>query len=377
MKKLLNFIVSVLVFIGCLAVGLWVARHKPLWNDEFFTQISSVYPISYANQFLGHIPEGANAPLFYFLQKLFLQLIHYQTPYLWTDSYCYSDPYSQIILRINSIVFMSLSVGVVFYYFCRRYSWGAGFLSLLIYFTSFMFLNFLAEARPYALLVFLTSLQSVVLLRRIEQNQPGSENRLWIAMAGTNILLSFTSILCAGQIIAASIIWWAVKERDWKKYILMTLMPLGIILFYYLHAIKYQFYFDLSPVQLICDNISKQRFQILFIFLFFLLVYGAQQKIRAIKVEIGEEIKKPLAYVIFMSLVLASSASVLLMLFLHAKGQGQGFAVASRYFIYLTPIGVIMTTIVCVSLFRSLSKYRILQGIFVVVFILLLIKSYY
>jgi hypothetical protein len=163
-----------------------------------------------------------------------------------------------------------------------------------------------------------------------------------------------TSILCLGEVIAVSIIWWSFQERDWKKYILITLLPVAVSLFYYAHAPRYQFFFGLSPEQLIRDNISRQRFEALFIFMIALAVYGAGRKIRAIKSIPDKEILRPVPYVFFMAMVLAFSAAVLCIFALHAK-KGVGFPVTSRYFIYLTPIGVMATTILTVSLVRSLS----------------------
>jgi hypothetical protein len=364
MTRAKTLIAAILVFAGCLSVGFWIAGHRALWNDEYYSQVSSIDNISFADQFRGRIPEGGNAPLFYSLQKLFLQLIHYHVPAQWLQGHWVSDANSQIVLRIGPIIFMSLSISLVFYYFCRRYSWGAGFISLFIYISSYMVWSYWAEARPYALIVFLTTLQSVIFLNRIDQS-PGRDARSWwVMLAGTNILLSLTSILCLGEILAVSVLWWALVERDWKKYILVTLLPVMIVLFYYTHAPKYLFSFGLSPEQLIRDNIARQRFDVLFIFLISISVYFGGQKARMAKDMLGKEILKPLPYVILMILVLASSAVVLWCFALHAKPEGQGFAITSRYFIYLTPIGVIATTSLIVSLYGSLARHRLTQGLF-------------
>ncbi len=353
MKNSKALIAATLVFIGCLCVGFWIARHRPLWNDEYYSQVSSIHGTSYADQFSGHIAEGGNAPLFYALQKSFLQLVHYQVPSPWLEGHWSNDASSQILLRINPIIFMSLSVALVFYYFCRRYSLGTAFLSLFIYFSSYMLWAYWAEARPYALMVFLTTVQSVVFL----------EGGPWETLAGTNILLGLTSILSLGEILAVSALWWAFKDRDWKKYIALTLLPAMITLFYYAQAPKYPFFFgDLSPEQLIRDNISRQQFDILFIFLISLAAYFWGQKVRMPKDAPGEEILKPVTYVIFMALVLASTAVVLFLFTLHTK-TGQ-FPITSRYFIYLTPIGVMAATMLIVSLYKSLSKHRLMQLIF-------------
>jgi hypothetical protein len=73
-----------------------------------------------------------------------------------------------------------------------------------------------------------------------------------------------------------------------------------------------------------------------------------------------------------LGLVLASSAAVLVSFAIHSA-PGQGFPITSRYFIYLTPIGVMAATILSVSLIRSFSRHRLIQwglsGLFVFLYI--------
>lgn len=370
-----GWIMTGVLFIALVGIGLTISSKSPIQNDEHYTQVASIHHLSYVDQISGRIPEGGNAPLFYFLQKLFLQVIHYQTPAQWLQQRWDNDAGSQIALRIIPVICMSLSVVLVFHYFCRSYSLGIGFYSLFIYFSSYMLWAYWAQARPYALLVFLTTAQSVVFLKGLEKCPGTNRDKSWVMLAGINLLLGLTSTLSLGEILAVSAIWWAFKERDWKKYIWITLLPVLIVLFYYAYAPKYQFYFGLSPEQLIRDNVSRDRFDIVFIFLILLAVDGWRRKIQWSKPAIGEEIKKPLPYLIFMALVLASSAAVLGLFALHAK-PGQGFAISSRYFIYLTPIGVFATTLLTVSLVRSFSKYRLLQWILAGLFVLVLSQRF-
>lgn len=376
MKNSKSLIAAILVFVACLCAGFRIASHKLLWTDEFYSQASSVQGISYPDQLLGRIPEGGNAPLFYAIQKTFLQLIHYQSPSQWLLGNWHNDTDAQILLRINPVIFMSLSVGLVFYYFCRRYSLGIGFYSFFIYLSSYMLWAYWAEARPYALVVFLTTVQSIIFLNIIDQKPKSNNSNAGVKLAAVNILLSLTSILCLGEILAVSVLWWAFKERDWKKYVTVTLLPLILSLFYYAHAPKYHFYFGgLSPEQLIRDNVSRERFDVLFIFLLLVCIYWAGRKNKMLKEAINPEILKPLPYVYFMLLVLAASAGVLGLFAMHAT-PGQGFPITSRYFIYLTPIGVIATVILTVSLFKSLSKNRWLQWPLVAIIGFLLIQHF-
>jgi hypothetical protein len=375
--RYLRPIVTLLVFLACLCAGFWMALHKPLWGDEFYSQTDSIERITYENQFLGHIPEGGNAPLFYLIQKSFLQLIHYQTPGPWLQGHCSSDGRSQVLLRINPIIFMSLSVALVFYYFLTRYSWLTACYSLGLFFSSYMLWAYWAEARPYALLVFLTTLQSLILLNGIDAPSGTTTKASWTWLAIVNILLALTSTLSLGEILAVSVVWWTFKDRDWKKYMVVTLLPVLIVVFYYMHAPKYSFFFgSLSPEQLIRDNMSRQRFDILFIFLSFLSVYFLWRKKRLLNFIPGQEILKPIPYVVFTALMLASSAAVLCLLGRHAKEVPGGFPISSRYFIYLMPIGVITTTILAAALIKSFSRHYLMQALLVGLIGLLWVQNF-
>jgi hypothetical protein len=206
-------------------------------------------------------------------------------------------------------------------------------------------------------MVFLTTAQSLIFL----------SGGGWRLLAVVNILLSLTSILSLGQIWAMSVLWWALRDRDWKKYILITLLPSIIAVFYYLHAPKYKFYFGLTPEQLVRDNIPRQYFDILFIFLLALPVYLWKQK---------DRIKDVLPYLVFLLLMLAFTGLLLWDFARHAVTPDKGFAITSRYFIYLMPIGVIATTLCSVAFIGSLKPHRLWQWPFAGLFAFLLVQHF-
>jgi len=363
MKNSKYFILTSLVVLGCLCIGFSLARHRALWNDEYYSQSTSVEKTSFTDQFLGHIGEGGNAPLFYALQKSFLKLVHYQTPAPWLDGKFSSDPLSQIMLRINPIIFMSLAAGLIFYYFSKKYSWLVGFYSLWIYLSCYMVWGYWVQARPYALIVFLTTAQSVILLNKIDQKPRSNADNSWVFLSLVNILLSLSFILSLGEIVAVSVLWWILGERQIRRYVAITVIPTALALFYYIQAPKYQFFFgSLSPEQLIRDNIARQYFDFLFLFIILLGSYFVGQWWKRKEI-LGKEILEPIYYCLFMVLVLAWAAVILGIFGLKAKPD-QGFPITSRYFIYLTPIGVMATTIFSVSMIKSLSAYRPVQYFF-------------
>lgn len=85
MKKLFEnrpYVISFagLVLLSALSFGYFLSTHKPLENDELFTQIHSVEGLSYRSILTMKIPEGNVSPLFYLTQKVFLDVIHFRLP---------------------------------------------------------------------------------------------------------------------------------------------------------------------------------------------------------------------------------------------------------------------------------------------------------
>ena len=102
---------SLLLLAVCLAGGFLMAQNKPLWNDEMFTLIANVNGQTYGSILLGKVSEGNVAPLFYWIQKAICDLAHYSVPSQWIKGeWGFRDPYSEILLRIQPVFWMSLSV---------------------------------------------------------------------------------------------------------------------------------------------------------------------------------------------------------------------------------------------------------------------------
>ncbi len=373
MKQKAAFL-AILVFIACLAIGFWIAQHKYVWNDECYSAVSSVDGTSYTHQILGKIPEGNNTPLFYILQKSFCQLTGYQIPSTWKEGHWNVNKNAQIILRIVPVTCMSLSIALIFFYFANSYSLLLAIFSFVVYLSSYMLWIYWAEARPYPAIVLVTTIQSVLLLRLL--NKTASDGKVWKSLAVVHVLMALTFIFSLGQIAAASLVVWLNKERDWKKYLFLTILPIGIALFYYSQAPKYPFYMEFSPEQLIRDNMSRERFYIFFIFSFLLLAYWIVSQLSWKRFSIGREIITPFSYFLFTALALAATLAVI---FLFTRNQclpGQGFPVTSRYFIYLMPIGVIAATMMTDAIIRSLSMYRWLQWAILVLIVSWVIQRF-
>lgn len=368
MKRHLSyrFIIAffILFFVLC-KIGFYLAERKPLWNDEFYSQIATIDWQTYGGILLGNATEGNNSPLFFIIQKLFCDFGDYAISTNWhhNQQAWISDDFSEIFLRINPVVFMSLSIAVIFYFFHRFYSFPAAMLSLIVSLSSYMVWAYWAEARPYALWVFLTTTQSLLFLSLMRNVKVSQETWNWLVV--NHILLSMTSVFSLSQIVIVSFLLWIFLERRWQKYILLTLIPSLICIFYYITSAstKFQFWFWHSPMQLINASISKDRFLIIFIFIvcFFMSYY--QKKKGYPQIFQYRFMKEGLPYLLSTILMVLAACVVLLLFKLGDDGSRQGFFISNRYFIYLTPIGIIAVTHFVMQLFRALNERKLLKSL--------------
>ena len=63
----------------------------------------------------------------------------------------------------------------------------------------------------------------------------GNKSRfIWILLFVIHALLAFTTVFSAMQIIFVTAwLGWLLKEKDWRRYIFLTAIPLGVCFFYY------------------------------------------------------------------------------------------------------------------------------------------------
>ncbi len=411
------------LFALLLQIGFWFATKKPLWNDEMFTQFQSLTH-SYKDLFLGRIGEGNISPLFYASQKFLCEITHSDATKRLEQEvgvgknfpWYVHEGYSQIFLRITSIFFMSLAISLIFYFFMRFYSVWAGLYSLLLSVSSFMVWIYWAEARPYTQWFFLTTTQSLLFLYLTElginnahtNSSTSGGTRAWRWLVVNHLLLSFSSIFSIIQIITVSLLLWILLEKDWRRYITLTVIPSVVCIIYYIWSPKYRFTFNDTPWQLINANIPKDRLVIIILFALFLffdyfLLNFCQLREHLLDLRRGPLIlrnsimwiqrpprKKNLSggpYLALTVLMLLAAGIVLWKFKLEEPSDHKGFAISNRYFLYLTPVGIIATTLFSVYIFRFLTKKIWLQILFVIVLALLsvsridrtykLVKSYY
>ncbi|OGX07529.1 MAG: hypothetical protein A2Z88_03160 [Omnitrophica WOR_2 bacterium GWA2_47_8] len=357
LRKELNWVIAIGVFLSLLVLGFSLARNKPLWNDEVFTQTATIDQISYADLITeGPAAGESNAcPLFYAIQKIISDIGRYKTPTDWVNNnWDARDVHSQIFLRIQPVVFMALAIAVMFYYFSRQYSLWAGLYSLAASLSSYMFWLYWAEARPYALWVFLTVLQSVLFLEIIRQKKADPQKWRWLTLI--HILLALTTILSLGQIVIVSFLLWLYKEKAFKAYIFLTVLPTCVTLFYSLKVGSRGFYVDGDWSDFIIPCVPWDRLSVIALYglLLVALAFLGKSRILSLKENIHSDGKAFFVYAVLIIL----SGLVLLGLFQIREVPGQGNPISIRYFIYLTPVTIMAATLSVVYLLKTVKPYR-------------------
>ncbi len=363
--------IALTIFFICLAIGLWLSLKKPLWNDEIYTQIHSVEQPTFGGILTMKFVEGQMAPLFYLLQKFICMITGYKFPFPWDMEWTISDPASQIILRISSNFFMSLALALLFYFFTRYYSKWAGTYALLLALSSPMIWAYWAEARPYSIWVFLTTCQLLLILRILQS--PSIPKKEWTALMAVHWLLALTAMLSLTQILIVSFVLWMAGERDWKRYWLLTFLPVGLCFFYYLHSPLLGSYRLESPWRLIFINIPPERI-LLPTIVFILTLWAERQKYIS-----GLRNKDHGAFKVkkfFLLTGLWFATSLILLMIFKLRSTNAVTTFSERYFINLVPVGIVSMTIFSFYLFQMFLQKQWVQVNIVICLVGLLVLRF-
>ena len=240
---------SGLVFAVLLFTGFLLSQRKVLWGDEFFTQKISIDTQSYTNILTSNFPDGNKCPLFYIIQKINSDLFAYKLPVADLQGIrLIFDPWSQIIMRIPSNVYMSLALAGIFYYFIRFYSLFAGFYALAVALVSPMVWIYWVEARPYSLWFLLTTIQLLLFLITCRSESAGRPyiNKF---IYGIHFLLVLTTPGSILQICIISLLLFLKGGYKKRQLVWSCFLPMGVFLFYYFFVPAYKirtfFYFTI------------------------------------------------------------------------------------------------------------------------------------
>ena len=366
---------SIILFLILCGIGALLSLHKPLWYDELYGQLSSVEQHSYAQLILGDLQgEGNNCPLFFLVQKGFTNLIHYRAPFLWNNEFSIYEPKSQIILRFMPFVFLSLGIVLIFYFFSRYYSLWAGIYALLLSLASPLVWAYWAEARPYSLWFLLSVIQSLLLIKLLrDQDQKALK---WLIP--THFLLALTTLFGILQIISAAILLWIFDKRHWKQHLCLTFLPMIIAGFYSLQAFlqpdkTHIIYFFFHPWwMLLMSNFPLERLGGLVIYI--AIVLYAQIK----RISLAQQNMEGKSYLLFFFLMIIAAAMIMSWFTLHSTSQPTSFPVPNRYFIFLTPVGIIISTLILIDIVKWMQGKRwILANILIIVLGTLLVQGFH
>lgn len=350
-----NFLVqgTVVLLIFLLGLGFFLAAQKPLWNDEIFTQANSVDRLTYAGILTGKVPEGNITPLFYLTQKAICDAFGFKLPFVWNGAWTVTDFSAQMIMRVQPNLAMSLAITLVFYFFTKLYSPGAGLYALLVALSSYMVWIYWVDSRPYALWFLLTTAQTLLLLYFLKQKE---NERLIPWLMAVHLLLSLTAVLSLLQIVAVSLILFLRGCRTWRPYVFLTVVPVALCLFYHSHSPQYSFWFSDSPVQLISASIPKERLALMMGLGGILAFLAFRKKEDASVPVVRRLLGVSGAYFLFVIVIFVESVLLLALFKLKAGAGQEGFPLSNRYFIYLTPVGIVGTALFSVELMRAFSK---------------------
>ncbi len=352
MMKQLYLFLAMLVFLFSCWVGLSLARNKSLWNDEVYSQVSTIGGHGYLDLIEGRVSEGNNGPFYYLVQKFAGQVFGYEIPKGVVASGTYVDQKAQLILRISPVVWMSLAIALIFYYFSINVALWAGLCAWLMTMSTFMVWSFWAEARPYSLLFLLTTVQSFLVLSCQDSSQRSRSLRGLIL---THILLAFAAPGSIVQIVWVSglfLLFGYGKKRD---LVMMAMIPVFICFYYYNQTPKFPVTFPDAPWKLITANFPIER----------LLLVGAAG------IYLWRKEACRLGAVFYPGMMLMA-AMMMLLIFKIKAGPGAGYLMDGRHFIFLAPVGIIVSTFVLVRLMES-SRSWVIQRIFLLLLIALAI----
>lgn len=279
-KPLPIFGLCIILFFIIFDLGLFIAQHKPLWWDEEYSLIT-IQKHSYKDILLGHLPEEAdNSPLFYVNEKLMYDLISYNPdslrkipgrPAQWPFSFYrenFEDPFSDLYFRIIPLIFASLSVVILFYYFTSRYSFIWGIFASLLCLTNFEIWEYGLQARPYIYFFTLTIIQVLLFIELITDQK--KDPKIWNSMAIINLLLVLIIKTSAFQIFCiAIIIGYSRIHVRWKDAVMAFICPLAISFYYYEAGIKETYSFNQSIHSLLFQSVPLETWLIWGAFLVF------------------------------------------------------------------------------------------------------------
>ena len=140
----------------------------------------------------------------------------------------------------------------------------------------------------------------------------------------------------------------------WKKYIVLTAIPVGLCFFYYSQS-PILAYWLRDPAQLLYYNFP--RAWIIFFFVYGIMLF-LREKTKILNSYSDKTKREGAGFFVFLALMLVASLALLGILKMRADPVNYLALVDPRYFIYLTPIGIIAITLFSVDFMRAFKENR-------------------
>ena len=338
-----TFIVGVLLFSFFFSTGILLARHKPLWNDELYGQ-TTIQRTSWPDIILGHTHEWNNFPMYFALQKGFLQLFHYQLPFVWQGEGRVVDPQAQLVLRILPDFLMSIALTAIVLFFGFRSGFAAGALALFISLSMPMVWLYWVEARPYSLWFALTVFQSLLFLDTASNK---SINARTIPFLLVQAGLCLTVPLGLIQTIVCQGLLWRFGIRRIKFHIAAALVPVFLCSYYMMLQPKMSLYLMVAWQTIFLRNFPTEEITFLGLYAMLMLLSLREASFR--KYFMLGRIFFPFC-VAFLGIALAG------LFYAQWKSTSQSGPVVERHFIFLTPMAIIMTVAIFADLWRAAAQ---------------------
>lgn len=349
-KKLSALLLTLILCVLFFSLGFKIAEHRPLWNDEIFTQLHSVQHKSYGDIFGGNLPEGNNFPLFYLIQKIIVQAFQFELPKNWEGVGYGSHDIGQIILRLQGNVVTTLTLGLMFYFVSYHFSLLWGIYTLILCLSSSIIWVYWAEARPYGLWIFITALHALVVLKMTWLEN--ITKKWWIALFIVQLLLSLTALFGIVQSLMATFYLWFLNKKN--RQILLCQCPHLILIgiFYYRKALHFDVWFDTNPVEILR---SAASFELLIIPIIYAVVVAVVYFLKKRDEKFIQSLRH-LKFTLFSYSIFIFALALLAFLITKSTGGPKGFIITSRYFVFIIPCIILSQALCAIDLFSLFHK---------------------
>lgn len=335
MNKFWSFsAVFAVIFFGMLLAGVHISRGKPMWDDELFSLECSIEARTYAQilkaPFWSTSTEGNSSPVFYLFQKAWNSTLGLEAPRCPPKLLPIQNQSAATWMRLPHILALSLAVAMGVVWIGVRAGWGGALLLFGFSLGTSQYWLFLAEMRPYAVWVLLSTAQTIFLFEALEK---GITRRLFWALMATHVGLAFTVSLSIVQIFAALLVAALLFPRDRWRGIGACIPALLVCVTYALWREDYRYWIPPAPLNLLFANLAKSKA----VLLVALLGLTGHQLWRTSTRADGEVLVRN---VLFLVLLVGGMTSVLAWFWIenrHNSTEGS-FELPSRYFLALAPV---------------------------------------